>query len=107
MQNTLVDQARGADKRDGLQIIKDHALIGEAEKIPTSAPTPVVSISPLVLSVPGRIVDLQLRVSAPTIGRELPIILLSHGHGRSNSLSSLNGYAPLANFWAAHGFVVI
>jgi predicted dienelactone hydrolase len=27
--------------------------------------------------------------------------------GRSNNLSSLNGYGPLANFWAAHGFVVI
>jgi pimeloyl-ACP methyl ester carboxylesterase len=107
MQDTIVDKARGANKGVDLQIIKDHALIGEAEKIPISAPTPVVSISPLVLPVPGRIVDLQLRVSAPTIGRELPIILLSHGHGRSNNLSSLNGYAPLANFWAAHGFVVI
>jgi fermentation-respiration switch protein FrsA (DUF1100 family) len=107
MKETIVDQAKTANKGDGLQIIKDHALIGEAEKIPISAPTPVVSISPLVLSVPGRIVDLQVRVSAPTIGHELPIILISHGHGRSNNLSSLNGYAPLANFWAAHGFVVI
>jgi predicted dienelactone hydrolase len=52
-------------------------------------------------------VDLQMRVSAPVTGRELPIILLSHGHGNSNNLSSLNGYGPLANFWAAHGFVVI
>jgi predicted dienelactone hydrolase len=40
-------------------------------------------------------------------GSELPIILLSHGQGRSNNLSSLNGYAHLVNFWAAHGFVVI
>lgn len=40
-------------------------------------------------------------------GSELPVILLSHGLGFSNNLSSLNGYAPLANFWAAHGFVVI
>ena len=72
-----------------------------------STPTPVVSVSPVVLSAPGRAVDLQLRVSAPVTGRELPIILLSHGHGNSNHLSSLNGYGPLANFWAAHGFVVI
>ncbi len=72
-----------------------------------SAPTPVVSVSPVVLSAPGRAVDLQMRVSAPITGRELPIILLSHGHGNSNNLSSLNGYGPLANFWAAHGFVVI
>ena len=48
-----------------------------------------------------------MRVSAPTIGHDLPIILLSHGQGRSNHLSSLNGYGPLAHFWAAHGFAVI
>ncbi|MFE3996947.1 alpha/beta hydrolase family protein [Streptomyces goshikiensis] len=69
--------------------------------------TPVLSFSPVVLSVPGRPVDLQVRVSAPVTGTGLPVILLSHGHGRSNHLSSLNGYAPLANYWAAHGFVVI
>jgi len=72
-----------------------------------SAPTRVISVSPVVLSAPGRAVDLQMRISAPATGRELPIILLSHGQGRSNNLSSLNGYGPLANFWAAQGFVVI
>ncbi|MET7704600.1 chlorophyllase [Micromonospora sp. NPDC005413] len=72
-----------------------------------SASTPVLSASPIVLSAPGRAVDLQVRVSAPMTGSELPIILLSHGHGYSNNLSSLNGYSPLATFWAAHGFVVI
>ncbi|MFJ2239710.1 alpha/beta hydrolase family protein [Streptomyces sp. NPDC087859] len=72
-----------------------------------STPTPVLSFSPVVLSVPGRPVDLQLRVSAPTTGTDLPVILLSHGHGPSHNLSSLNGYAPLANLWAAHGFIVI
>jgi predicted dienelactone hydrolase len=71
------------------------------------APTSVLSVSPVVLPAPGRAVDLQVRVSAPVTGGELPIILLSHGHGPSNNLSSLNGYAPLADFWAAHGFVVI
>ncbi|GAA2671668.1 chlorophyllase [Streptomyces lunalinharesii] len=68
---------------------------------------PVLSFSPVVLPVPGRPVDLQVRVSAPATGRGLPVILLSHGHGPSNNLSSLNGYAPLANYWAAHGFVVV
>ncbi|MFE4018343.1 alpha/beta hydrolase family protein [Streptomyces sp. NPDC059101] len=71
------------------------------------APVPVLSLSPVVLTVPGRPVDLQVRVSAPATGTSLPVILLSHGHGLSNNLSSLNGYAPLANFWAAHGFVVV
>ncbi|WP_433199317.1 alpha/beta hydrolase family protein [Nocardia sp. CA-107356] len=72
-----------------------------------TSPTPVLSVGPVVLSTPDRAVDLQVRVSAPVTGNELPVILLSHGQGYSNNLSSLNGYAPLANFWAAHGFVVI
>jgi predicted dienelactone hydrolase len=72
-----------------------------------SAPASVLSVSPVVLSAPGRAVDLQVRVSAPVTGSELPIVLLSHGHGYSNNLSSLNGYGPLANLWAAHGFAVI
>ncbi|MEU2740257.1 chlorophyllase [Streptomyces sp. NPDC007095] len=71
------------------------------------SPAPVLSYSPVVLSVPGRPVDLQVRVSAPATGTALPVILLSHGHGGSHNLSSLNGYAPLANLWAAAGFVVI
>ncbi|MEV6583904.1 chlorophyllase [Streptomyces sp. NPDC051582] len=71
------------------------------------APAPVLSYSPVVLSVPGRPVDLQVRVTAPVTGTGLPVILLSHGHGGSNNLSSLNGYAPLANLWAAAGFVVV
>jgi len=71
------------------------------------APAPVLSFGPLVLPSPGRAVDLQIRVSAPATGSGLPVILLSHGHGNSNHLSSLNGYAPLASYWAAHGFVVI
>ena len=70
-------------------------------------PVPVLSYGPVVLPVPGRPVDLHLRVTAPATGTDLPVILLSHGQGYSNNLSSLNGYAPLANFWAAHGFVVI
>ena len=85
----------------------DHAGIGEAEHIPTSVPTHVFSLSPIIVSAPERPVDLQMRISFPVTGDHLPIILLSHGHGQSNHLSSLNGYAPLANFWAAHGFIVI
>lgn len=67
----------------------------------------VFTVSPVVLEIPGRPVDLQLKVSAPTEGTGLPILLLSHGHGNSNHLSSLNGYAPLANHWAEQGFVVL
>lgn len=86
---------------------KDHALIGESAKIPINDATSVISLSPVVLPAPERIMDLHIRVSAPATGTNLPIILLSHGQGPSNNLSSLNGYSPVANFWAAHGFAVI
>ncbi|MFE7139214.1 alpha/beta hydrolase family protein [Streptomyces sp. NPDC057644] len=73
--------------------------------------SPVLSVAPLTLPAPDRAVDLQIRVSVPltalTEGGKLPVILLSHGQGYSNNLSSLNGYAPLVSFWAAHGFAVI
>ena len=81
--------------------------INKAENISVSAPNPVVSFSPVVLSVPGRQVDLQIKVSVPATGSDLPIILLSHGHGQANFLSSLRGYGPLVDFYAAQGFVVI
>lgn len=81
--------------------------ISSVGTIPSLAPVPVVSVAPIVLPAPGRAVPLQVRVSAPVTGSDLPIVLLSHGHGSSNNLSSLNGYGPLASYWAARGFVVI
>lgn len=72
-----------------------------------ATPAQVLSLQPLELKVSGRPVDLQVRVSAPVTGSALPILLLSHGHGPSNYVSSLYGYAPLADYFAAHGFVVI
>lgn len=84
-----------------------HSQIGAAANIPIIDPTPVVSYSPIVIPSPDRPVNLQLRVTAPTTGKNLPIILLSHGQGRSNWLNSLDGYGPLSDFWAAHGFVVL
>ncbi len=79
----------------------------EAGTIPVNDPTAVISYSAVVLKVPGRPVDLELKVAVPASGDDLPIILLSHGHGVTNFLASLNGYGPLADFWAAHGFAVI
>lgn len=81
--------------------------ISDAGNIPVSEPTAVLTYNPVVLDVPGRAVRLEMKVTAPETGNDLPIILLSHGHGMTNFLSSLNGYGPLADFWAAHGFVVI
>ena len=65
-------------------------------------PTPVISVSPIVLSAPGRGEDVQIRISAPVTGEQLPVIIFAHGYG-----NSLDGYAPLVSFWAARGFVVI
>jgi len=67
-----------------------------------TTPTPVVSVGPVVLADPGRGTDLQVRVSAPTTGSQLPVIVFSHGYGWS-----AGGYAPLVDFWASHGFVVV
>lgn len=68
---------------------------------------PVLSYGPFALEVPGRRVDLQLKVSMPETGDSLPVILTSPGHGVATFLSSLRGCGPLVDFWAAHGFVVI
>lgn len=69
----------------------------------TDAATPIISVRPvLVAAYSDRGQDLQVRVSAPTTGRDLPVVVFSHGFGES-----MDSYAPLADFWAARGFVVI
>ncbi|MFE2166220.1 alpha/beta hydrolase family protein [Streptomyces sp. NPDC059447] len=66
-------------------------------------PALVVSAKPVVLPASGARGDsLTVRVSAPATGSELPVIVFSHGFGWS-----MNGYAPLADHWAAQGFVVV
>ncbi|XMA19183.1 hypothetical protein WAI453_011974 [Rhynchosporium graminicola] len=82
-------------------------MIGRAQQIPTNSAIPTLSFSPLILSVSNRPIPLRLRMTIPISGSRLPIILLSHGQGASNNLYSLNGYGPLVNFWASHGFAVI
>lgn len=67
-----------------------------------STPVPVISVRPVLLPAPGRGEDLRVRVSAPVTGDGLPVIVFSHGFGQS-----LDGYAPLVDFWTAHGFVVV
>ncbi|KAF2965250.1 hypothetical protein GQX73_g8317 [Xylaria multiplex] len=85
----------------------EHVLVETAAKIPINSSSPIISFTPVIIPSPGRPAELQLRVTAPSSGGALPIILLSHGHGPSYWLSSLQGYAPLAEFYAKHGFVVI
>ncbi|MFE6402092.1 alpha/beta hydrolase family protein [Streptomyces alboflavus] len=66
------------------------------------APATVVSAKPVVMPDPGRGTDLHVRVSAPATGTGLPVVVFSHGFGWS-----MDGYAPLADHWAAQGFVVV
>lgn len=61
-----------------------------------------ISIAPIALPSSGRGDDLHVRVSAPIVGDALPVIIFSHGNGQS-----LHAYGPLADYWAADGFVVI
>ena len=77
------------------------------DRPPLPRATPIVSFSPVTFDVAGRLAPLEMRVVAPATGGELPVILLSHGHGASNFLASMRGYGPLADFYAGHGFVVI
>ena len=71
-------------------------------QVQAPAAAPVISVKPVTLPAPGRGTDLQVRISAPATGQDLPVIVFSHGYG-----SSMDGYGPLTDYWAAHGFVVV
>jgi dienelactone hydrolase len=62
----------------------------------------VLSATPVVLPAPDRGDDLQVRVSAPATGTDLPVVVLAHGVGLA-----MDSYDPLVDFWAAHGLVVV
>ncbi|WP_406641376.1 alpha/beta hydrolase family protein [Amycolatopsis sp. WGS_07] len=68
----------------------------------TDSATAVVSVAPVTLAAPDRGQDLQVRVSAPATGSDLPVVVFSHG-----MTLTMDDYAPLAGFWAARGFVVV
>ena len=83
-----------------------NRLIDKSRHLPTPAPALTVAYTPIQLAMPGR-PPLELRLTAPAVGSDLPIVLLSHGFGPSNYLPSKDGYAPLAQFWAERGVAVI
>ncbi|MFF2922906.1 alpha/beta hydrolase family protein [Streptomyces celluloflavus] len=62
----------------------------------------IVAVKPITVPAPGRSVDLQVKVTAPLSGRNLPVIVFSHGNAWS-----MDGYEPLADRWAATGFIVV
>ena len=77
------------------------SIVGTLDGIVGSG-APVVSVAPIELSAPHRPVPLEVRVSAPASGTDLPVVVFSHGNGWN-----LDGYAPLTAFWASRGFVVV
>lgn len=77
------------------------------DRPPLPQATPTLAFSPIKFEVPGRQATMEVRVTVPATGGDLPVLLLSHGHGASNFLSSVRGYGPLVDFYGAHGFVVI
>jgi dienelactone hydrolase len=84
---------------------KEHALTSSlVDKLDgiVGAGTLVMSVAPVELSAPDRVIPLEVRASAPATGTDLPVVVFSHGNGWN-----LDGYAPLTAFWASRGFVVI
>jgi predicted dienelactone hydrolase len=84
-----------------------NKLISDALRIPVTEAAPSLSVSSITLPAPDRSLPLELRVTAPATGEDLPIVLLSHGGGQSLYLASKDGYDPLVLFYAARGFTVI
>ncbi|MCB1501384.1 MAG: dienelactone hydrolase [Bauldia sp.] len=82
-------------------------LIDKARHLPIREPAVTISVSPVLLPAPDRGMPIEMRITAPATGRDLPVVLLSHGHGPSLYIPSKDGYGPLVNFYAEQGFAVI
>ncbi len=83
-----------------------NRLITLSGSLPTPEPEITVAYTPIRLPMSGR-QPLELRLTAPATGGDVPIVILSHGFGPSNYVPSKDGYAPLAQFWAERGVAVI
>ncbi|KHQ49838.1 alpha/beta hydrolase family protein [Mameliella alba] len=83
-----------------------NTLIDFARHIPTPEAALTVAYTPILLPMKDR-QPLDLRLTAPAEGRDIPIVLFSHGGGPSNYIPSNDGYAHLAQFWAERGLAVI
>ncbi|BAU81210.1 chlorophyllase multi-domain protein [Streptomyces laurentii] len=70
--------------------------------MPVLAQPQTIAIKPITVPTDGRDVELQVKVTAPVQGAGLPVIVFSHGNAWS-----MDGYEPLADRWAAAGFVVV
>ncbi|MCO8271593.1 alpha/beta fold hydrolase [Actinoplanes sp. TRM 88003] len=56
----------------------------------------------MTLAAPTRGDDLQVRITAPVTGTDLPVIVFAHGFSQSMTAAD-----PLVDHWTANGFVVV
>jgi dienelactone hydrolase len=70
--------------------------------MPTPAQQQIIAVKPIAVPLDGRDVDLQVKVTAPRQGNDVPVIVFSHGNAWS-----MDGYQPLVDRWAAAGFAVV
>ncbi len=84
-----------------------NRFIDLALRVPVNAEKPTISYNPVTLRDADRPLPLELRLTVPAGDERVPVILLSHGGGQSRYLASKDGYSPLADFYASHGFAVI
>ena len=68
----------------------------------TKSPVQTTAVRPVPLASPGRGADLEVKVTAPTTGGDLPVVVFSHGYG-----FSMDAYGPLVDHWASRGFAVV
>ena len=77
----------------------------DASYKPAAGPYAVGSVEDIVLHDKSRDKDLPVAVRYPKTdkaGEKFPVIVFSHGLGASGK-----NYAPLTEFWASHGYVVL
>jgi dienelactone hydrolase len=69
---------------------------------PAPAQQQTIAVKPIAVPSDGRDVALQVKVTMPRHGDDLPVIVFSHGNAWS-----MDGYEPLVDRWATAGFVVV
>jgi len=70
--------------------------------VPAAPDRRLIAVKPVPVPTRDRGLDLQVKVTAPADGTDLPVIVFSHGNAWS-----MDGYEPLVDRWAAAGFVVV
>ncbi|WP_432519108.1 alpha/beta hydrolase family protein [Kineococcus sp. SYSU DK006] len=74
----------------------------EGHPVPAALDRRLIAVKPITVPTTGRGIDLQVKVTAPADGTNLPVLVFSHGNAWS-----MDGYEPLVDRWAAAGFVVV